>query len=288
MKTMLVCLTFFVVGTFGARLSAQLPTENDSLPQESNKFMSDAGTSFGYYQVGSNQQKPNFEFLTFKPIEPTNKKDMVEDLLVLDYLIRKAMPAEQYQAALGVQLNSAAKNVGINYIEGFGITLQYRIGVDVASHTNEKAEEKSENKVEQSEWEKAKTEMNQTLLSGNTKGWATQVGSYDLPNAFYQSSQSSTFNEKLVDRMKVGIVEALQNVGNVRHLSADDKVMVFIYGPTRGNGERLQSSVLSFRVSLSDLGSSKTIAPEKIESNAAVLTHANSVGKAFYRADGGR
>ena len=237
------------------------------------------------YNVSSQLAAPNFEFFSFQPMESEAKQKFVDDLNVLDYMVRKALPSARTRAALGVQVNIYNSKPEIKVVDGFGVIMNYQAAIALAPVREKRDDSAEEKKEEKSDWEKAKSEMQES--GGDLRNNFLSADGQRITSSragFFANGQTiPTYNESYVDELKEGLKKALSNAINVGQLGEDDQVLLILKGASWHEGSVWKQTVLSMRVSMSDFNSSKEIDLEKIEVNAEVVDK-----ERYLRNSGGR
>lgn len=223
-----------------------------------------------------NQQsvKPKFEFISFKPLEELKRHELIEDLKILDFMVRKSMPIQDARRALGIQVNTVNPKCEITYVEGFGVIMKYHVGFPVAASQHQQAKDQA-NKVEdkRSDWEKAKDEMENSKNESATFSPNQALNpAASLTNAGYVDFRGSIpFSAAIADQLKNKVAESLTNAGNVKQLDSDEQILVYVYGPKRGSTQRWRQSRLAFRVNMSEVGNDKKIDTDSIEIDGTII-----------------
>ena len=266
-------------------LQAQdLPPENNSnvslQSAKGNSFLQDDDNPLLGFRAANRSVSPSYEFFSFEPMDRETKNNLEEDLNVLDYLIRKALPGAKTRAALGVQVNVYNSKSSVKIIDGFGIIMNYEVGMALAPVKKAKDESAANKNEEKTDWEKAKSELQNSsgsLSNVYIDGSGNRITS--TRNGLLASRSLPTYDEELVEDLKTGLKEALSNAINVDQLGKGDQVLVTLKGATWHDGEQWKQTVLSMRISMSDFNSAKEIDLDKIETNAAVVENEQANGR---------
>ena len=285
MKIHLKCCCF-VAWLFTATLlqAQELPPEDKSnvnlQSANGNSFLQDEDNpSLGYW-VANRAISPSYEFFSLEPMDRETKDNFEEDLNVLDYLIRKSLPGAKTRAALGVQVNVYNSKPSVKVIDGFGIIMNYEVGMALAPVKKANDESAGNNNEEKTDWEKAKSELRNS--SGSLSNiFIDRSGNRitSTRNGLLANRSLPAYDEELVEELKKDLKDALANAINVDQLGKGDQVLVTLKGASWHDGEQWKQTVLSMRVSMSDFSSSKEIDLDKIETNAAVVENEQANGR---------
>lgn len=156
-----------------------------------------------------------------------------EDLAVMSRILEKAVGRasgrEGPRSVLGINLSNplASRQLQSLYLEGYGVLFVLNVRYPLLAGPAK--EEGKEEKPQDTTWEQTKREL--------FGGGQTSVGL----NALLTIDTDRTVEEYdagKVESLKKGLVEALKNGANIRHLKDDDSLAVVVLGPPAGQPTR--------------------------------------------------
>jgi len=206
------------------------------------------------------------------------RKNIEEDSRIMNAILKKTASEvqgrERGEWASGIELSIFfdERKPQTIYLEGYGALFQFH--VDFPLVAAREAEDKKADRPEDNTWEQTKRELYGP--DGERIEVETVVGKW------FAGSQSVRFMEydaKRVERLKKGLLSALKNASNLRHLKPEESIIVAVSGspsvapgedewlpfrPGRGRGageEAPPRATLTIRVKKSD---ADTFAKDKI------------------------
>jgi hypothetical protein len=162
----------------------------------------------------------------FSPAAENTVDAMEEDLAVMTRIIAKALQGELGEepatTKMGIRMlvTGDGRSVRAMYLEGFGALFMIKVNFPLLPPP--KVEAKRSESTANSEWEKAKLEL-QGIVSPNEDGSDSVSG-----------GPGSDYNEDQVATLKKTLLMSLKNASNIRHLKSDDTVVVSVFGSPNG------------------------------------------------------
>ena len=162
----------------------------------------------------------------FSPADEKTVDAMEEDLAVMTRIIAKGLQGELGEEPatmkMGIRMlvTGDGRSVRAMYVEGLGALFMVKVNFPLLPPP--KVEAKQSEPAANTEWEKAKLEL-QGVVSPNE----------DSPDSASAGS-GSDYNEDQVATLKKTLLMSLKNASNIRHLKADDMVAVSVFGNQNG------------------------------------------------------
>lgn len=161
-----------------------------------------------------------------------------EDLAVMSRILEKAVERvsgrEAAQSVLGINLSHpfAFRRSQSLYLDGYGVlfVLNVKCPLLVAPGKEEVKEDKPDN----STWEQTKREL-------YGRGQPPILGEIPVLGALFKwetDRATEQYDASKVESLKKGLVEALNNGTNIRHLKDDDTLAVVVLGPPAAQTRR--------------------------------------------------
>ena len=224
-------------------------------------------------------------------IDPKTQAGLEEDMAVMSHILEKATGAggrSRASTAMSIDLmflpgSSEPENF---YLEGYGAVFMLNVNFPLLAPPPQQAEEKQPPPGD-SEWEEAKQEL-----------YGPHDGGPKPP-----SGPVEEYSEEKVSRLKDALLEALQNVKNIRGLKDDESVTVCVFGgmaqpsvprkarsarrssgggeqanprEIRGSDQPAQRTVMTMRVKKSD--AEGKLKPEEFRKKARVTVYTARAG----------
>ena len=162
----------------------------------------------------------------FSPADEKTVDAMEEDLAVMTRIIAKGLQGElgdepaTMKMGIRMLVTGDGRSVRAMYVEGLGALFMVKVNFPLLPPP--KVEAKQSEPAANTEWEKAKLEL-QGVVSPNE----------DSPDSASAGS-GSDYNEDQVATLKKTLLMSLKNASNIRHLKADDMVAVSVFGNQNG------------------------------------------------------
>jgi hypothetical protein len=162
----------------------------------------------------------------FSPADENTVDAMEEDLAVMTRIIAKALQGELGEEPatmkMGIRMlvTGDGRSVRAMYLEGLGALFMVKVNFPLLPPP--KVEAKRSEPAANSEWEKAKLEV-QGIVSPNE----------DSPDSV-SAGPGSDYNEDQVATLKKTLLMSLKNASNIRHLKSDETVAVSVFGGQNG------------------------------------------------------
>lgn len=159
------------------------------------------------------------------PLPPEKFDELAEDLNVLTLIINRNLDRvfgeKSTEYRLGVPITMAAyRSIETSYIQDLGVLVKIHVPFPVAT-AGEREKKPEPAAAPDTEWEKARR-----ALYGGERDPAGMPGmAGDGP-----ATTAPAYDQKIVDDLKKEILDALQNIANIRHMSADESVTVAVIG----------------------------------------------------------
>ncbi|MBI3416765.1 MAG: hypothetical protein HY043_15860 [Verrucomicrobia bacterium] len=200
--------------------------------------------NFNYISAGQSPAQP----LVISTSDPSPVKlgETQEDLSVMARILRKAAERiggrdKHENAAMGIAISSlhGGQRAESFYLEGYGA--MFTLNVRYPLVPPPAVEETKAETTPDTTWEKTKRELY------GPRGPVVAGGKVDmfLTDKFGGDGPAMTYEAERVDSLKQGLLKALKNGANLRHVKADEQVVVAVVGPaSRGavTVERLKSA----------------------------------------------
>jgi len=167
----------------------------------------------------------------FSPADEKTVDAMEEDLAVMTRIIAKGLQGElgdepaTMKMGIRMLVTGDGRSVRAMYVEGLGALFMVKVNFPLLPPP--KVEAKRTEPAANSEWEKAKLEL-QGIVSPNE----------DSPDSASAGS-GSDYNEDQVATLKKTLLMSLKNASNIRHLKSDDMVAVSVFGNNGGQDFRV-------------------------------------------------
>jgi hypothetical protein len=145
---------------------------------------------------------------------------MEEDLNVMSLLLERQLErilgqnAPSYKMGIPMLLKSGTRGVQSMYLEGFGVVLTLHVNFPLNSPPSKTVVEEPSGKTD---WDAVRNE----LYGRSALGAANRD-----PNVV----ELPTYNAEQVDALKNALLESLRNAKNIRHLKADEAVVITVTG----------------------------------------------------------
>jgi hypothetical protein len=170
--------------------------------------------------------------LTTESLDKDAQGEWVEDLRVMDKLIRKALgdSARPYMLdMLGVQVGPSARPSPM-YVQGAGVVLSAAVNWPLAAAPAEEGKGAQPRKAD-SPWERAKQEISGDT-GGDVPGEAVVVdGGVGFRYVAKRDGESQpVFDQKKLDHLLDDILTVLPQASNFRHLKASESVIITVVG----------------------------------------------------------
>ena len=149
------------------------------------------------------------------------RSEILEDSAIMQRLLSK-------HTGTGTDLNNVGYAMGINvhtlnsgaagnvlHLEGFGMVFPLQVNYALVAPLNAD-DTRSETKTE-TEWDRARQEL-----------YGRRMSSYSRPKP-----RKASYDAQKVERLKSGVISALQNASNLRHVSPDEHIVVVVTGAAR-------------------------------------------------------
>jgi hypothetical protein len=155
-----------------------------------------------------------------------------EDMAIMSRLLGRAVegsgsPADRAMGIVvkGLPGNRLPQNL---YLEGYGALFLLDVPMPLMGD-DEKASSKTETKKTDTEWEKARRE-----IQGGRDPFAGLVA----PEMVYFGGEPVAYDSAKVTELKKRLIDALKNAGNIRMLKAGENVTVLVSGSPVGSGRK--------------------------------------------------
>lgn len=209
-------------------------------------------------------------------LPPEKLDELAEDLNVLNFMFNRTLGDKNpIEYRLGVPITFRdGRPVETTYIQDFGVLV--KIFVPYPLVQPEETDKKDQVAAPaDSEWEKARR-----ALHAGDPAPGGEMG--------IEAGQRPVYNEELVKELKKQIFETLKNAANLRHVGADQSILVVVLGgtnsqtpnidPTTGipvQPENARSTVMSIRIRKADADAAmkSTKSSDELEKNAAITTY---------------
>ena len=243
--TCLILIT--AIGWFATSATGQ-----DAASPFSNQ--SGQNTQSGLFGRVAQTKATKVRFVRFNPVSDEARNTIREDAAVLNHMIAKELPLIKTRSALGVRYFASFGNNEVVY-DDHGLRFVYNVPVQLIPAETE--QESASDNPDKSEWEKAKAELH------HASGFRAPSGLGS--NKFTVKESGMEYDEEYVERITKQIRTALSNAGNIRELSSDDMISVFVYGVGNNAATR---SVKVWRVKWGELRQNGTDSPTRLEENS--------------------
>ena len=169
--------------------------------------------------------------ITFGRLNQSAVDEMSEDLRILGFILKKNLQptlgedSTDYKLGVPMLLETGGRSIDASYIEGFGAIFNVRVRFPLIASTTQ--ETKGDTGNADSEWEKARRAV-QGEESGEEQG-GNMSGRPETPR----------YNPRLVEIVTRRVIESMKNAANLRHLKADEYVVVTVAGPPDTGANRM-------------------------------------------------
>ena len=193
------------------------------------------GGGLGWTVGGGGRPAPEQEspvsLIAFGQTDQKVLDETAEDLNILSLILSRkleqafASSPREYKLGIPMLLKSRGRKVEASYFKGFGAMLNLRVPFPVAASAAQ--ENPGQTEQPESEWEAARSAL--AAGEGASPVWESA-----------RDDETGNYDGKLVETLKRQVVDALRNASNLRHLGADDWIIVNITGAAIPSSRRSQ------------------------------------------------
>ena len=164
-------------------------------------------------------------------------EEVQQDLNIMSRILNKTVERTagrgSQPTALGITVWGApgARAPSALYLEGFGAVFTLNVKFPLVEPPSKDDREPKPEAKEDTAWEKTKRELYGGRRPSRSVGWLAE-----------RTSQTMPYDAEKIATLKRGLIEALQNAANLRHLGPSDTVVVAVLGGS-GSGPRRVSAL---------------------------------------------
>lgn len=177
--------------------------------------------------TGPGKSGPQTAFVQAKSMEPKVKTELAEDMAVMARILDKAAGVNDVKrvAAMNVTISvlgsaQAARNL---YLDDYGLVFFVTTPVVLVAPGGEAGEKKLASTS--SDWEEAKRDLEGTREPSDV--WFEQ-----------ENQTTEEYDAQKVEQLKNGLIEALKNATHLRHLKANDRIVVLVNSSGSAGGNQ--------------------------------------------------
>ena len=171
--------------------------------------------------------------------DPKAQANLEEDLAVMSRIFDKALDQnlndEHRQRAMGIDVFFAPGSSPLRsiYLEGYGALFLVSVNFPLLPPPDKPASTKEKSDTD-STWEEAKRE-----LYGRSDAWGQFGKAFKFSTA---SGPEQEYDEKKVEDIKEGLLEALKNATNIRNLKSDETLTVCVVGGASAGSRKARTA----------------------------------------------
>lgn len=192
--------------------------------------------------VSYSSQLSQPDFILMRPLDSEIRRQLTEDLQILDNLLTRAVagatgPEGLYRQALGVRVALAPDSDSrIRYIQNYGAIFTYHVNIPVAEQKPQETARTATPRKPETEWERTR----RLLFNPRPVQALTAHGTTDGSSGFEDVqifAQTAPYNADVVSSVREGVKDALKNVTQIRCLGGtvpDPGLDVFSPGESSG------------------------------------------------------
>src|SRR5256886_14590513 len=171
----------------------------------------------------------------------TLEEDLAVMSRILDKTLAQKLDEDRPNRFMGINVLFAPGSSPIRsiYLEGYGALFLLNVNFPLLPPP-EKAQETKEKSETDSTWEEAKRE-----IYGQHDAWGQVGKAFKFSKA---GGPEQEYDEKKVEDLKEGLVEALKNATNIRNLKSDETITVCVFGGASAAPGKAKASAKSKRV----------------------------------------
>ena len=202
------------------------PSSSKRSGSSSKSSRSEVRTSIAYADDAVRVNRPLI--IKSGKVDAKVKEQITEDLLVMCRILEKTAQEHitDFRKAAGIELlalSGASRAVRTMYIEDYGVIFSLLVKLPLQDNSTPAEAEQKESTANE-EWEETRNELfGQKMRIKRTL-----------------RAPGPVYDEGDVNELKNGLVEAIKNAGNIRHLKPNDWITIVLNGPTRYGADVLE------------------------------------------------